>query len=149
MTEIMLSTRQPTDEDIGFLEEVFLRAMRVPITACRGFWDEAGERSQFREQLQLLFTQIIERDGIKVGFFMTVERGRDLELHTFCIVPEHQGQGLGTATSRQILNDAQTQGRGVVLSVLKSNTGARLLYERLGFIVTEESPNHYRMRFAS
>jgi hypothetical protein len=47
---------------------------------------------------------------------------------------------------RQII--AETRGRkgGIVLSVLKTNGGARLLYQRLGFIIIDETAYHYRMR---
>jgi len=145
----MLSTRRATDKDVAFVEDVFLRAMRTHITAARGFWDEAKERKQFREQLQLEHTWLIERSSVAVGFFMTVERGQDVELHTLCIAPEHQGQAIGTTVMRQILTDAHDQKRGVLLSVLKPNTAARSLYERLGFIVTGETAHHYRMSLVS
>jgi hypothetical protein len=69
-------------------KKYFLRAMRAPITAARGFWDEANERTQFREQLQLHHTQIIESDDMNIGFLMTPERDHDIQLHTICIVPE-------------------------------------------------------------
>ena len=49
----MLTTRQASEDDGTFLEEVFLRAMRVHITEAHGSWDEAKERTQFREQIQL------------------------------------------------------------------------------------------------
>ena len=78
----MLITRPATDSDLAFIEEVFLRAMRADITASRGLWDEGSERKQFQEQLQIEHTWLIECGGIAVGFFMTVERGQDLELHT-------------------------------------------------------------------
>jgi ribosomal protein S18 acetylase RimI-like enzyme len=146
---MMFSICQATDDDLAFLEDVFLRAMRVHITATRGFWDEAKERSQFREQLQLRRARIIECNGLRVGFFITLERGQDIELHTLCIAPEHQGQGLGSAVTRQILSDAHAHRCGVVLSVLKANMAARSLYERLGFTITEELVHHYRMRLVS
>jgi ribosomal-protein-alanine N-acetyltransferase len=80
---------------------------------------------------------------------MAVESGQDVELHTLCIAPEHQGQAIGTTVTRQILSDARDQRRGVLLSVLKSNAAARSLYERLGFVVIEETTHHYRMRLVS
>jgi ribosomal protein S18 acetylase RimI-like enzyme len=142
----MITTHQATDDDLPFLANVFLRSMRVPITSARGFWDEAKERTQFHEQLQLPHTQVIEHNGMSVGFLMTLELGKDIELHTLCIAPEHQGRGLGTAVTRQLIDDAHARRCGVVLSVLKANTAARSFYERLGFAVTEESVHHYRMR---
>jgi ribosomal protein S18 acetylase RimI-like enzyme len=145
----LLAVRQATNEDLPFLIDVFLRAMRNHITAARGYWDEAKEQSQFFEQLQLQDTRIVEYGGLRVGFFMTAERGPDIELHTLCIAPEHQQHGLGTALTRQIVDDVQAQNRSVVLSVLKVNTAARSLYERLGFVLTEEFAHHYRMRRAT
>jgi ribosomal protein S18 acetylase RimI-like enzyme len=145
----MLTTRPATDSELPFLEDIFLRAMRVHITATRGSWDEAKERNQFHEQLQLEHTSVIEHGGVSVGFFMTFERGPYVELHTLCIAPEHQGRSIGTTVIRQITSDAQDQRREVRLSVLKSNTGARLLYERLGFMVTGETAHHYQMRLVS
>jgi ribosomal protein S18 acetylase RimI-like enzyme len=143
----MLTTRQAADVDIAFLADVFLRSMRVHITAARGYWDEEKERQQFYEQLRLHDTRVIERDGTDVGFFMTGECGDDIELHTLCIAPEHQRQGIGTAITRQIIGDSRARMRSVVLSVLKANTAAQSLYERLGFAVIEESSHHYRMRY--
>lgn len=142
----MVTTRQATNDDLAFLADVFLRSMRVPITSTRGFWDEAKERKHFYEQLQVPHTQIIEHNGMSVGFVMTLESDQDIELHTLCIVPEHQGHGLGTAVTRRVLDEARARSCAVVLSVLKVNTATRSLYERLGFTVTEESTQHYRMR---
>ncbi len=120
--------------------------MRVHITAARGFWDESKERGQFQQQLRLQSTRIIMRNGVAVGFFMTAPCGPDIELHTICVAPEHQRQGIGTTITRQVIDEARLQKRGVVLSVLKANTAARSLYERLGFVVCDELSRHYRMR---
>ena len=145
----MLSTRRATDNDLAFLANSYLCTMRIHITAARGFWDEAKERQQFRDQLRLDQTHIVKRSGIDVGFFMTVPCGEDIEIHTLCVAPEHQGQGIGTAITRLIVEEACAQKHGVILSVLKVNTAARSLYERVGFVVNGESTYHYRMRFVS
>jgi ribosomal protein S18 acetylase RimI-like enzyme len=144
----MLTTRQATDRDLAFLANVFLRAMRVHITAARGFWDESKERSQFQQQLRLESTRIIVRNGVDVGFFMTAATGQEVEFHTICVTPDHQRRGIGTTITRQVIDEAQSQKHAVVLSVLKANTAARHLYERLGFVMTGESSHHYRMRLA-
>ncbi len=122
--------------------------MRVHITATRGFWDQPKERDQFYEQLHLEHTRIIERSSAPVGFFMITPRGDDIELHTLCIAPEYQRQGMGTLVIRQIVTDAQEHGREVFLSVLKSNAMARVFYERLGFMVIAEATHHYQMRLS-
>ena len=49
----MLTTRRAADYDLAFLTDLFWWAIHIRITAARGFWDEALERNQFLEQLQL------------------------------------------------------------------------------------------------
>ena len=142
----MLTTRRATDDDLALLADLFLRAMQIPIAAARGAWDEASERRQFLEQLQLQRTQIIECHGTGIGFLMTLERGHDIELHTLCVRPEFQGRGYGTIITRRLLDEAKARQRGAVLSVLKANTTARSFYERWGFVLIEESEHHCRMR---
>jgi ribosomal protein S18 acetylase RimI-like enzyme len=145
----MLTTHPAMKNDVAFLEDVFLQAMRNSIEACRGYWDEVKERARFCEQLQLPETRIVEEDGKNIGFFVTLESGSDMHLHTICIAPEYQGQGFGTTIIRALLNDARARKRGVILSVLKTNTSARSLYERLGFVVTEETANHCHLRLVT
>jgi ribosomal protein S18 acetylase RimI-like enzyme len=96
----------------------------------------------FANRFNFDHTQIIENDGLGVGFLMTLEHGSDLTLHTVCILPESQGRGFGTAIIREVLDAASARNRGVIVSVLKANSAARSLYERLGFVVTEESTHH-------
>jgi ribosomal protein S18 acetylase RimI-like enzyme len=146
ISERMLTTRQAADYDLAFLTDLFLRAIRINIAAARGFWDEALERNQFLEQLQLHQTQIVKYHGKGIGFLMTLERGHEIELHTLCIAPEYQRCGFGTVIIRRFLEDANAHKRDAVLSVLKVNTAACSFYERFGFVVIEESTHHHRMR---
>jgi ribosomal protein S18 acetylase RimI-like enzyme len=143
----MLTMRRATDDDLAFLADLFSRAMRIHIKAARGFWDEARERNQFLEQLQLQETQIIEYESKDIGFLTTPQRGHDMELHTLCIAPEYQRRGFGTVITRRFLADAKAYKCGAILSVLKANTAARSLYERLGFVVIEASAHHHLMRY--
>jgi ribosomal protein S18 acetylase RimI-like enzyme len=147
-TTVSLTQHQALVDDIPFLTDVFLRAMQPYIAAARGQWNHLREREQFRDQLSLPFTRIIQQHGIPVGFFTAIEHRQHIELHTLCIAPEHQGHGIGTTVSQQLIAAAGSQKRGVVLSVLKSNPRARLLYEHLGFTPTGESTHHVHMRLA-
>jgi ribosomal protein S18 acetylase RimI-like enzyme len=141
-----VKTRDASDADIDLLSDIFSRAMGPYIAAARGGWDPVKEEDQFRRQLRLDSTRIIVENDAVVGYFMAYDQGRDVELHTLCISPEHQRQGLGATVIRRILADARRRERGVVLSVLKTNVGARSLYQRFGFVVTNETAHHYRMR---
>lgn len=64
------------------------------------------------------------------------------------LYPALRGGGVGSALIRQIQADAQSDGCGVRLHVLQSNTGARRLYERLGFVAAGTAGAHQLMRWA-
>jgi ribosomal protein S18 acetylase RimI-like enzyme len=135
-------------DDLRFLCDSFVRSMRESIAACRGRWDEARERAQFEQQLELAATQIIQVGGVDVGFVMLVHRSDSLQLHTLCVAPEHQGRGIGSLVTMDVAREGLAAGRGVVLSVLKVNRRAHALYERLGFEVVSASEHHLHMRYA-
>jgi len=75
-----------------------------------------------------------------------LDKAIEREPDTLWIAPEYQRRGLGTAAMNEILADARKRKLGVVLSVLKANVGARLLYQRFGFVIIEETAHHHRMR---
>ena len=66
--------------------------------------------------------------------------------HTRCIAPDYQSRGIGSYMTRWLVSEARASGRGIVLSVLKVNERARRLYERLGFVIVNESLHHHRMQ---
>jgi ribosomal protein S18 acetylase RimI-like enzyme len=144
-TPVNLTRHGVTSDDIPFLTDVFLRAMLPHITAARGSWNETREQEQFLEQLSLSSTSVIRHDDTPVGFITAIEHPQHVELHTLCIAPEYQGRGFGTVVSRQLIAEARSQNRSVNLSVLKSNSRARVLYERLGFARIGESIHHIHM----
>ncbi len=144
---LQIGMRPATADDLDFLVGVFLSAGREMITASRGSWDATSERVQFEEQLDLSSTRVIRSGTIDVGFIMLVTKAEDVELHTICVLPEHQGLGIGSRITNEVVQSAAESGRGVVLSVLKENKRARALYERLGFVVAGESKHHDHMRF--
>ena len=117
-------TRPALAGDMAFLAGCFLRSMRETITACRGEWNEA-----------------------RVGFFMLVQRREALQLHTLCVAPEHQRQGIGSSVTTAVIRQGAESGRAVILSVLKVNKRAEALYQRLGFRVVEQSEHHRHMKY--
>jgi ribosomal protein S18 acetylase RimI-like enzyme len=80
---------------------------------------------------------------------MTIECGRDIELHTLCIAPSIKDRVSVQFLQDNWLKPALARKRGLVLSVLKVNTAARSFFDRLGFVLTEDSAHHYRNRLPS
>jgi ribosomal protein S18 acetylase RimI-like enzyme len=142
---MQIEMRQATVADIKFLWDVFRVSMKDYITRTRGEWDEQREEAQFRNQLDLLITQVVHANDLAVGFIMAPIKDGARWIHTICIVPEHQHKGIGTEVLGRVIAQAKEQKMSLYLNVLKVNP-ARRLYERLGFGVIEETKHHFRMK---
>ncbi len=68
----------------------------------------------------------------------------EIHINNVAIRPAFRGAGLGTALMRRVLDEARGLGaRRATLEVRASNTGARRLYERLGFRHAGTRRNYY------
>ena len=124
-----MECRAAVVDDVPWLTDTFVTALRTAITAERGYWDEQKEREQFAEQLRLADTWVVLTDGSRVAFYTACAEGDHLFLGTLCVTPERQNRGIGTQAMRTIANQAGE--RPVHLAVLKANTAARRFHERL------------------
>ncbi len=68
----------------------------------------------------------------------------ELHIHTIAVDPTQRRQGLATRLVRHVLAAAAAEGaERATLEVRRSNTTARHLYERLGFVVEAERARYY------
>ena len=139
MTQFTL--RQATDEDFPKCLGIRNGAMREYIERIRG-WDEDYEERRFRGHFHPDKTRVILSDDRMIGFLGVREEVDALYVAQMYLIPEYRGRGIGTALVRELLAEV----RPVVLKVTKLNTGARRLYERLGFRVKSEDADSFRMR---
>ena len=56
-----ITMRPATASDLSFLQRVFLDSMKESTTTARNGWDVARETAQFRRQLVLNTTRVIEQ----------------------------------------------------------------------------------------
>ena len=117
------------------------QVLKEYIEPVRG-WDEGFEEKRFRKNFQPDATRVILSNDREIGFIGVWEEDDWLFLAQIYVAPEYQGQGIGTTLIREVL----AMGLPVELTVSKLNTGARRLYERLGFRVKSEGETDYRMR---
>jgi len=136
--------RQATNNDYDFLYTLNKTTLKDFVFQTWGRWEEEWQSARFRANFDTSDYQIIVVDGNDVGEIILVEREADLHIASIEILPEYQGQGIGTAIIKDILARAARAGLPVRLQVLKVNP-ARRLYERLGFAVIGETEIHYLM----
>lgn len=139
-----LSLTPATEADREFLFELHRATMREHIERTWG-WDEAWQQADFERRFQTGIIRIITVSGERAGAVELAGDDRELFIANIQVTPAQQGRGIGTRVLELMIAQASKQGRDVGLQVLETNTGARRLYERLGFVVTASIPPHLRM----
>jgi ribosomal protein S18 acetylase RimI-like enzyme len=136
--------RQAAATDRDWLWETKCRCLRGYIEQTYGPWDEDIQRARFDASFEPGEFQIISVGGRDAGFTAMQHEAQEVQLFNIMIAPEFQNRGLGTAVLRDVLAGARARRVPVRLQVMRVNP-ARRLYERLGFVVTEETATHFRM----
>jgi GNAT superfamily N-acetyltransferase len=109
-------------------------------------WVDAVQERLFREAWQWKVGQrVLVDEGVIVGNWLVMRRAEDLLVAFIRVASSHQRRGIGTVILRRTLDDAAALRVPVRLEVMKANPDARRLYSRLGFVVEDNSPTHFRM----
>jgi ribosomal protein S18 acetylase RimI-like enzyme len=145
----MLHTLRPaTAADHDFVWDLLLTTSRDYVAQTWGWSDEIQQ--VVSQDFERWFNppengRIVQVDGRDVGYLKVADHEDGVLLDMVLLDPAYQGRGLGTALIAAIVAKAHDGGRAVLMQVLKVNPSKRL-YERLGFSVSDELPNHYLMR---
>ena len=113
-------------------------AMRTYVEQTWGKWNQDEAKIQIADDIRHKRLCIIELDGKPAGMMRIDEHSTHLDIDQLFLRPETQGRGIGTALVKSVLARAETKKLPVRLWVLRVNP-ARALYERLGFVVFEET----------
>ena len=70
-----------------------------------------------------------------------------IQIEDLYILQEFQNKGIGTAIILDIIEEAYQSHKPVRLRVLSSSP-ARVLYERLGFVVVQTTPQRYFLEYS-
>ena len=106
-------------------------------------WEESTFRGLMRRPSAALL--VAEVEGEVAGYSVMWFAADEGELGNIAVLPELRGQGLGLHLLRESISIAS--GRGVsslYLEVRETNTGARALYEAVGFTVVGVRKEYYK-----
>jgi len=140
-----VSLRPATQEDYDFLWWLHRVTMRSYVDKTWG-WDEAWQSQSFQERFDPTTREIIEFDGVPIGYIAVERRKEVIFLSSIEIAPDYQNRGIGTMLVQSLLDEGRSRGVPVELYVLKVNPAQRL-YERLGFTIIRETETHHIMSF--
>ena len=146
--DVEVNLRPAREQDREFLYELHCRTMRDVIEKTWG-WDESWQLRDFDRRFREYVVSIVECNGHAVGGLLLEYKTDSVYIHELQVLPEHQGQGVGTDVVERVIEEAATRGVPVTLSVVPANPRAKQLYERLGFEVTAFEAPFFRMRHNS
>ena len=141
-----LMLRRATADDTEFAFRVLKETMREYAVATWGTWWEEESRRETVEQVISGRTEIIELNGSAVGIQLVERTRTHMQLVQLYIAKEFQRRGLGTQLLKRLLVEAEESNLPIRLRVLTVNPAQRL-YERLGFVVVEKTPERYFMEW--
>lgn len=141
-----LSLREAGVDDREFLFRVFA-STRDEELAVAGWTAEEVEsflRMQFeaqdrfyREHYEGTSFAVIECDGEPAGRLYLARWPDEIRIMDIALLPDHRGSGIGTALLRDVIEEAERDGKRVSIHVERNNP-ARRLYARLGFREVED-----------
>jgi len=117
--------------------------MRSYVEAAFGSWESDVQRRRSDEAFNRATCSLVMVDDVRAGMLVVEERSSEVFLGKIYLMPEFQNQGVGTVLIRQLIDRANTQQKPLRLRVLRVNSAARRLYERLGLVVTHSTADHH------
>ena len=108
-------------------------------------WDEIVQDEFANKAFDEEGLHIIIVEGKEIGVVGWEEFPIYLLLKQLYLLPKYQGKGLGTEVLHHTKEKAKTLGKPIRLQTLRTNLGAKRLYERNGFQVEEVTDLHWKM----
>jgi GNAT superfamily N-acetyltransferase len=148
--------RPATPDDVDFLCHVLYLTHLQDHPECAAQpekdWAEslrAAHTHDLQGKVEASTLYVIQAGTERVGRLRVVRTTERHELAGIQIVPDYQGQGIGTSIITTILQEASERAIPVELRVNKDNADAERLYTRLGFRRCGEEGDDYWMTTVS
>jgi ribosomal protein S18 acetylase RimI-like enzyme len=144
MGGVALRPVQPADGELLFRVYASTRADELSVVAWDDALKEAFLRAQFeaqdhwyREHYAGGSFDVVLVDGKPSGRLYVYRGEAEIRIVDIALLPEHRGNGVGTALLRDLMDEADAACKRVTIHVERFNPALRL-YERLGFAVAED-----------
>ena len=129
----MKETRRPALEtDTDFARFVHHQAYREVSERQFGPWDEEEQDEYFNADWSSATYEIVLCDAVPCGYVCIEDREDNIHVHELVLLPEFQGQGIGSSLLRQLMERASRRRVPVRLGTFRANRALNL-YRRLGF----------------
>ena len=134
------------DSDKPYFQDLHEQCYRDVVTRQFGSWEPKTQRLNFNARWPVQQFSKIIIDGNVVGGIWLDEHDEFRQIREIQIHPTYQGQGIGTRVVQDVIYRSQQMDKKLMLKVLHENH-ALALYERLGFVVTDDTGVQYVMEY--
>ena len=138
-----------TDSDFQFGYDIRKLTMEEHIQKTYGKYNEIKQLESYKKGFSLKNHKkfLIKYFGEKIGWLNFEENNSNIDLIQLLILPKYQGRGIGSKIINYFITIAKNKNKEIILDVLKSNSKAKKLYLKLGFIVYNENDNEYFLKY--
>jgi ribosomal protein S18 acetylase RimI-like enzyme len=140
---IHYTLRKAEEKDFDITHTIKIDAMKDYITLTWG-WDEELQNKFHREEFYRDNIYMVEVAGRPIGTIGINEVENEIVINRIYLLKEFQSKGIGSSLLKNIIKE--NNDKVVRLAVLKVNTGAKKLYDSLGFEVYGEGNEHWKMK---
>ncbi len=139
-----LSYKQATTADMELTFRIKSNSLRPYVEKVWG-WDENVQRQYHKENFHPKNIKLLVLDNKEIGYLETEYTEQGLYISNLLVEQSFQNMGLGTKVLNMLIDEANSKNKTLHLEVLKVNTRAKDLYERLGFKLTGENEKKFIM----
>jgi GNAT superfamily N-acetyltransferase len=142
-----VTLRPISEADLPFLRRLYASTREEELAAIvdwtpeqkGAFLDQqfAAQHAWYQEHYAGSTFDLVEVAGRAAGRLYVARWERELRLVDVALLPEHRGNGLGTALVSAVLTEGAAAGKPVTIHVERMNPAQRL-YRRLGFTLLED-----------
>lgn len=134
--------RKAFSEDYELIYSIKKNSLGEYITQTWG-WDEELQRKMHENEMETENIYLIQMNNETIGTVGINEIHNEIIISRMYIVDKFQSKGVGSRIIKEIIKE--NSAKEIKLGVLKVNTRAKKLYQRLGFEVYDDENEHYRM----
>ena len=142
-SKVTLST--VSEQDAETLVSIRIAAMRESLERI-GRFNEKRARERFLSEFVPAETSYINFRGKRVGFVVVKVLKDELKLDHLYILPEFQGQGVGSAVLTMIFAQADARGSNIRVGALRESDSNRFYLQRNFKLVERAQWDNYYLR---
>ena len=135
-----------TQKDYDFARMAHHQSYKDMVIRQFGSWDDKLQDDFFDKTWHRYPHAIIEVNNERCGYCSIQNEEKILWVRELVICLDYQNKGIGSSLLKKFIQRGKLEEIHVQLNVMKANSGAKRLYEKLGFQIYGENDTHYLMR---